>query len=312
MFLWSHFARMMHWLVFLETFKPQESFFLWACVWMYNWVRIRCCPFRTGLHLPEESSLGVRAFQGLISFLKHVLNWLRVKQHLKFDSCFRQLWPSRTKSISLGTHQIGFCCTQRCVREQGVIICWFSAIVNRHMSITELGEKLRRATLLFNLLFSAFFLRDLFSTACKNCYWKYVIWLIGFLKADKDNASVRMVTQTIVTECVLFNSSTKQIEMELFPFLLIWATKVFPAGSLKVPICQNLWAITEPEILGYVELIKIVSVLYRARVRVNLYYDSNSLCNSLFKAKYLSNSFSDNFGVIFVVMGCPSPPPSRG
>lgn len=111
-----------------------------------------------------------------------------------------------------------------------------------------------------NLFFSKFSKRVWFISCIQNYYSNYGILLIGFSKLTRDNSSVSMATQSIVVERILFNSSTKQIEISLFSFLLISDSDVFPVDSFNFTICQNLWASTVPEILGYVDLVN--SLLY--------------------------------------------------
>lgn len=60
-----------------------------------------------------------------------------------------------------------------------------------------------------------------------------MVFLISFSTLSRDNGRVSMVTQSAVLECVLFRSSTKQIEICLFCFLLISGRGRTPRGLVE-------------------------------------------------------------------------------
>ena len=60
-----------------------------------------------------------------------------------------------------------------------------------------------------------------------------MIFLIGFSTLTRDNGRVSMVTQIVVVECTLFSSSTKQIEIWLFCFVLISGRVHAPRGLVE-------------------------------------------------------------------------------
>lgn len=61
-----------------------------------------------------------------------------------------------------------------------------------------------------------------------------MVFLISFFKLMQDNGRVSMVTQSVMVECILFTSSTKQIEIWLFCFLLISGRGRTPKGLVQI------------------------------------------------------------------------------
>lgn len=62
-----------------------------------------------------------------------------------------------------------------------------------------------------------------------------MVFLIGFSTLTQDNDRVSIVTQIVMVECILFSSSTKQIEIWLFCFVSFQAAFMFPKDSLNFP-----------------------------------------------------------------------------
>lgn len=60
-----------------------------------------------------------------------------------------------------------------------------------------------------------------------------MVFLISFSTLTRDNGRVSMVTQIVVVECTLFSSSTKQIEIWLFCFVLISGRVHAPRGLVE-------------------------------------------------------------------------------